>query len=311
MDIKIIHSKLRSFFKNNNIQDIIKKTEINQINIKENISLTVVFTTNDRQEQTYFTLKSWDNIAKLNNINIQVIIVDDTVNNKLNIQELKSTQNLEITYIYITNKNWMNPCLNYNIGFEFIKSDNVVISNAEVCVFGNIYEIIKNNLNENNYLVFDVCQTGTSMYNNTNTNKQLHSKCSDFKFDSVINFLKENKHDWLQGKSKNSCYHYLTAIHKNTLIKQGGFDLDFSLGTRLDDRIFINKLRLYEKINIINFFHDTHKIIGFHQWHIRNYVSNDTYSTQLINIFLNNLKNNYISNGKYIYLYDTDIINDL
>ena len=101
------------------------------------------------------------------------------------------------------------------------------------------------------------------------------------------------------------------AIHKNTLIKQGGFDLDFSLGTRLDDRIFINKLRLYEKINIINFFHDTHKIIGFHQWHTRNYVSNDTYSTQLINIFLNNLKNNYISNGKYIYLYDTDIINDL
>ena len=308
MDLKTVHNTLRTFFKENSLHEIIKKTEINEINVKENISLTVIFTTNDRQEQTYFTLKSWDHIAKINNINIQIIIVDDTPNNKLNIQDLKSTENLEITYIYIKNKNWLNPCLNYNIGFEFIKSDYVVISNAEVCVFGNIYEFIKNNLNDNNYLVFDVCQTGTDMYTNTNTNKQLYDKCSDFNFESVSNFLTVNTHNWLQGKSRNSCYHYLTVIHRNTLQKHGGFDLDFSLGTRLDDRIFINKLRLYDKIQIINFFHDTNKIIGFHQWHTRNYVSNDPYSTQLINIFLNNLKNSYISNGKYEYLYNKDII---
>jgi hypothetical protein len=120
--------------------------------------------------------------------------------------------------------------------------------------------------------------------------------------------VKENKYNWLQGKPRNSCYHYLTAIHKSTLKKIGGFDLDFSFGTRLDDRIFINKIRLYNKIKIINFYNNIHKIVGYHQWHTRNYVSKDTISTQLINIFLNKLKNKYISNGKYLYLYNTDII---
>ena len=50
--------------------------------------------------------------------------------------------NLYIVHIIINKKNWINPCINYNIGFNYAECDNVVISNAEVCVFGNIYEKI-------------------------------------------------------------------------------------------------------------------------------------------------------------------------
>ena len=210
MDLKQHYDKLMSFYNNNSSESIIEKTEIFKINIKENISLTVVVTSNDRLEQTYFTLKSWNYIAKKNNINIQVIIVDDTIvddtfDKKLNIQELKSNENLEVIYIHIKNKNWVNPCLNYNIGFEFIKSNYVVIANSEVCVFGNIYDLIKNNLNENNYLVFDVFEFGERRVNGVmpNNNKELWTNCLDFEYKTISSFMHNKSIKWLQSESHN------------------------------------------------------------------------------------------------------------
>ena len=53
------------------------------------------------------------------------------------------------------NKNWINPCVNYNIGFEFIKGSKVIIQNSEVCHIGDVLIFIDNNLKQNEYLVFD------------------------------------------------------------------------------------------------------------------------------------------------------------
>lgn len=81
--------------------------------------MSVVVSSHNRKEQTYFSLKSWNNIAILNNIYIHLIIVEDTVNiiDKINPEKLFYS-NLYITYIYIKNKIWDNPCLNYNIGLH-------------------------------------------------------------------------------------------------------------------------------------------------------------------------------------------------
>lgn len=313
MDIKNIQSKLCSYFADNKINKIIESCEVTEINKKDNTSLTIVCTANRRREQTYFTLQSWDYIAKLNNVNFQFIIVEDTEDEQYRIEKNKLLfENLYITYIFIKNKTWLNPCLNFNIGFSFIKSDKVVITNAEICVFGNIYEKIINNLKDDNYLVFDVCQTGTSMYSNINTNNELHEKCNDFQYSSLFFFLQKKNVNWLQGKHINKGYHYLTAISKKTLKSVEMFDYDFSLSTRLDDRIFVDKIKYYDKIQFVNIFFDEHKVLGFHQWHYRNYVSNDPYSTQIINKILYDFKKYHImKHNKYVYLYKGDDISTL
>lgn len=307
MDIQSIQSTLKLFFSDNKINKIINSCEVTDINIKDNNKLSIVCTTNQRSEQTYFTLKSWNYIAKKNNVNFQFIIVEDTKDEKYRLEKNKLVfSNLYITYVFIKNKTWLNPCLNYNIGFNFIKSNYVVITNAEVCVFGNIYEKIKNNLKDDNYLIFDVCQTGFSMYENIDTNNELHNECNDFQYNSLISFLQKRNINWLQGININKGYHYLTAITKKTLEKVGLFDYDFSLSTRLDDRILVDKMKMYDKIKFINFFYNNHNVLGFHQWHFRNYVSNDPQSTQVINRILYKFKTDYMKkHNKYIYLYNS------
>ena len=238
--------------------------------LNNEISLSVVITANNRSEQTYFSLKSWDNIAKINKKYIQIILVEDTknINNKVDIQKLNNSiyTNLNIVYIYIKNKFWINPCLNYNIGFEYIKSDNVVLTNAETCIFGNIYTEIKNNLNKDNYLVFDVFEMGKEHRSNCNLNKKIWDECSDFNYNNILNFIIDKDVYWIQSKNRVKNFHFLTSIHKETLQKIKGFDLDFMFGIAYDDGIFIYDV-INSGIKIVNLHHDDCKIVGLHQWH--------------------------------------------
>jgi hypothetical protein len=57
-DLEFIYNKLKKFYKDNSVETIIKNNcTISNINEKKDIELTVVFTTNNRSKQTYFTLK--------------------------------------------------------------------------------------------------------------------------------------------------------------------------------------------------------------------------------------------------------------
>jgi hypothetical protein len=305
-DLHIIYNKLKKFYSTNSIESIINtQCILTEINIKNDIQLSVVFTANNRVNQTYFSLRSWNNIALLNNINIQVIIIEDTKDLKLKIDIKKlNYSNLYINYIYIKNKNWINPCLNYNIGFKYIISNNVVLTNAETCVFGNIYTLIKDKLTIDNYLIFDVLEIGKS-HCTTNINKHIWNRCSDFKYDTLQTFIKKKRIRWLQSKARNRKYHFLTCINNNTLQKIGGFDLEFALNIAYDDNNLLSKIINLHNIIPVNVFHDEHKIIGLHQWHSRcynNYVGTDL---EKYNKLLYNLKHKYIlKNNKYINITD-------
>ena len=115
-------------------EHITENIEISFINKKQSPSLIVLMTTHERQTQTLFTLKSYNKNAILNNTNFQIILVDDS-SNKMDFNEY---DNLEIVYIFIKSKSWLNPCINYNLGIPHIKSYNLILTNAETCIFGNI-----------------------------------------------------------------------------------------------------------------------------------------------------------------------------
>lgn len=264
--MKNIFNLITKFNEKHKMDDILKDCIIENIN-EDKVDLTIVSTVNNRSLQTYFSLKTWNYAAKICGKKFQYILVEDSKNDKLDIKKLNYT-NLYITYVYVNNKLWENPCINYNIGFEFIKSENVVITNPEVCIFGNIYPVITNNLKDNNYLVFDVSEIGSS-HCKENNNKLLLDKCDNrLSYNTIINFLKDKKTFVLQGESNNRRLHFLTCIKTNNLKKIGGFDTDFGLGFDYDDAIFLNKI-IFMKLKILNIYHTNYKVLGIHQWHSR------------------------------------------
>ena len=283
---------IKKFQLENSVDIILEKCNIHHINNNGDISLTIVSAVNNRSNQTYFSLKSWNHVAKICGTKFQYILVEDSKNDILSIPVLSSNiyNNLEITYIYINNKTWINPCINYNIGFKFIKSERVVITNPEVCIFGNIYPLIRDNLTDNNYLVFDVFEMGNT-HCKTNSNDDIVKKCGNkIEYKTIKKYISNKQILVLQGKKNNRNFHFLTCITYSNLKKMEGFDEDCAMGLDYDDNLFVDKIN-FLKIKIVNFHHKKYKILGIHQWHTQEKSYNNTNEFRKLNKNILDYKN--------------------
>ena len=228
--------------------------------LKQKIKFSIVMTTHNRKKQTLYTLNS---IQRQNvNENIEVILVDDSdSDNNLSESELK-TYNFKIIYIIIDNKlkTWTNPCVNYNIGFQEIHGEIVIIQNAEIYHIGNVINTINNIINETNYIVFDVLslpsyEGNENFYININNNNNI--------YDYLIN----KNYIWYQhSNTNNRNFHFLTAITEKNLKNINWFDFDYSLGYCFDDNDFYEKIKNF-KLKTININSNIYKILGVHQYH--------------------------------------------
>lgn len=254
------------------IEHIIFNEHINTENIntennntENNDIVSIVMTTHNRTTQTLFTL---DTIAASAYKNIQVIIVDDSTKGFISNNNLNK-YNFRIDYIKIKleYKNWINPCIGYNIGFAHVIGKYVIIQNAEVCHVGDIINFINHNCHDGVYHVFDVINTGSYA-----SNDMLYRTFNNNKFcqDGISKIIKNHCGEWYQhtiNRPKN--YHFLTAMHINDLKKMNnGFDYDFSLGRWYDDDEFIFRIKNILKLQIINIgLFNGDFLMGIHQHH--------------------------------------------
>lgn len=260
-------------------------------------AISIVMTASNRSKQTYFTLKTIQNSSYKN---IHIIIVDDSDEDPITEGILKKYP-FYIDFISIKkeNKNWVNPVVNYNIGFEFIKGNKVVIQNAEVCHIGDVLYFIGNKMEFNNYYVCDVksaksLQANSIIYNNNTKSIEIYNN------DSLFG-------SWYQGRKRMVNYHFLTGMSIDTFNKIKHFSYDYSFGISFDDNDFLLKI-IANKIEVKNLFHDEYNFGGIHLWHsssmnkIRGKIETNK------NIFLEK-RNYYKQTGKYIDFIFT-IIND-
>ena len=228
--------------------------DLTVLNERTDIDISIVMTTYNRSVQTYFTLKT---IANSSCKNVQVIIVDDSTTDTLNMDTLQG-YGVCTYHIKTKNKFWFNPCVNYNLGFKFIKGSKVIIQNAEVCHVGDVISYVDKELKENDYLVFDVATTP-----NLEINGLLHQM--EMTFDNYAN-ISSLFNGWYQHHiTYNRCLHFLSAITKKTFDKINGFDYDFSMGSWYDDNEFLFRIKAVG-INVIAVPLDK-QIQGIHQWH--------------------------------------------
>ncbi|MEQ3690100.1 MAG: glycosyltransferase, partial [Flavobacterium sp.] len=88
-------------------------------------------------------------------IDFEDIVVDDGSDEQERLEDLKTDfPFLKVIRLEKENKWYKNPCIPFNIGFEAIKGDKVIIQNPECYHFGAILEYVEANLKENQYLSF-------------------------------------------------------------------------------------------------------------------------------------------------------------
>jgi len=253
--------------------------EINDIGIP---TISIVMTTNNRVTQTFYTL----NTIQISGCTdrIQVIIIDDSPV-KMDLKRL-SQYRFRIDYIFIVNKFWVNACINYNLGFRFVKGEKIIIQNSEVCHVGDVICYVDKYLQSAQYMVFNVIQLPM-----IDDNYLLHAGMPTLDFvDRII--VKYNPFDcWYQHHYyKNSGYHFLTAINKNDLDILNGFDYDFCLGPGYDDDELIFRITNVLKLRIVN---ANPNVMGIHQWHTKIYDSdmklNEYIFKHKVHTFLKNI----------------------
>jgi hypothetical protein len=224
--------------------------------IDEN-TISIVMTSSNRRKQTLFTLST---IEKSKIKNIQIILVDDSDVDPINVEDFvenKYTFSIDLIKINRETKNWHNPVVNYNIGFQFIKGGKVVIQNAEVCHIGDVLNLVYESCLENNYYVFDV--KSVSSYVN---NEIIYTSNTD----SIEIYNLDNFGPWYQSDSNNRKYHFLCALNASTFSKIKEFSYDYTFGACYDDDDFLLKI-ISKHITIVNLFHADYLVGGIHLYH--------------------------------------------
>jgi len=266
---------------------------INNYEINEN-TISIVMTSSNRSKQTYFTLKS---MLKSKCKNIHIILVDDSTCDPINLNILNSfPYYIDFISIKRENKNWVNPCVNYNIGFKFIKGNKVVIQNAEVCYVGDPLDFINNSMNDNSYYVFDV--KAVSNYKN---NEIIYQNECDLASIDIYN--KDIYLLWYQHSiHHNRNYHFFVACNIETFKNIDSFSYDYTLGNSFDDDDFLLKI-ISQKINIINVKSEEYFCGGIHLFHTL--FGDSEYKHTIYNKDIFDLKNaNFKKNNNYIDFFD-------
>ena len=249
-----------------------KYIAINRNEITDN-TISIVMTSHERSKQVYFTL---DSINKCAYKDIQLILVDDSVADPVDVNRLfKYEFNIELIRINRSVKWWSNPCINYNIGFEFVRGGKVIIQNSEVCYIGDVLSYINNILIDDKYYVFDV-KASRNYYTNEHIYKKEHL---------TIDIYNEDIWDmWYQHYTeRNFHYHFLCAATRRTFNKIGGFSYDYSFGSCYDDNDILIKIHHYN-IQITNVYHDVFNIGGIHLFHGYNVPDKRAYDSPSNNV---------------------------
>lgn len=260
----------------------------NEITIE---TISIVMTSSNRSKQTYFTL---DSFLQNNFKNIQVILVDDSSIDPIDFEKLKEYP-FTIDFISIKKecKYWLNPCINYNIGFKYVQGGKVIIQNAEVCHVGSVIDFV-NTIKDDTYYIFDVIAS-----KDYESNEKIYK--DDVKTTNIYN--KDYFGIWYQNSiSSNRQLHFLTAMNRIVFNKIDGFSYDYAFGCGYDDDDLLLKISA-NNITKKSISHSDIKCGGIHLYHV---LTEHAWGIkQELNTDLFNRKKHYLQNtGKYIELSD-------
>ena len=218
-------------------------------------TVSIVMAYYNKKDQLRETIKRI-NQTKYDFEKIEIIIVDDCSSKKQRVRSFidETKSKIKIKIIEVIDKKYYNPCYAYNLGFKEAQGDILIIQNPEVMYVGDCVKYVVDNIELNDWLVFNCYGAGSF------TENELFKLANN---DDIFNFVKEKvqvggnsyrKEDiggWLNHHSKHFvAYHYCAAIYREDLKNkmESGFYDGYKYGLCFDDNDFINYL-VYNKFN--------------------------------------------------------------
>ena len=272
-------------------------------------TISIIMTSHERAKQVYYTLHTIRNSTIKD---IQVILVDDSVNDPIDPEQLCNIGiYVELIQINRAMKFWVNPCVNYNIGFEFVKGGKVIIQNSEVCHVGDVIEYIQRTCNDNIYYSFDVkasrnFETNASIYTNLSLTTHIYEH-DLWETNSELTWYQHTIH-------RNLNYHFLCSMTRTTFDHINGFSYDYAFGSWYDDNDFVMKIK-WKKVEIRAISNDIEHVGGIHLFHGYSHnISDNSAYVSAKNLDLFHKKQQYIDRyQQYIEIssYDSIHITDM
>lgn len=228
--------------------------------------ISVVTAYYNRKKLFTRTLKSM--LPYYGKIDFEVIVVDDGSDEVERLEDLQTDfPFLNVIRLEKQNKWYKNPCIPFNIGFEAVKGDKVIIQNPECYHFGAVLEYVNTHLKENEYLSFgcfsmDKLNTDDDalFFDEKNIVKLIENNNRSFTTDGDLGWYNHSKF-------RPEAFHFCAALMSTDLFDLGGFDERYAKGVGYDDDELI--WRIKNKNMQIKFIDDT---IVLHQNH---YVAPD------------------------------------
>lgn len=222
----------------------------------------------NRKQQLYNSLTS---ISFSQEKNVEVVIVDDGSSDDHRVEDLVDRFPFQIKLIRIEpeQKTWINPCVPYNMGINGASGDILIIQNPECFHF---YDVIRDAVQRIKY------HKHYYVYSVYGINKDLTDKISEFakqnSYDEITSLLRRKIDQHRFPEENNGCiwynhagfrkrpYHFLAALHKETMAQIGGFNEKFSAGFWFDDDEFLYRARKTSTLVELKPYP-----IGIHQYH--------------------------------------------
>lgn len=197
-------------------------------------------------------------------VNHEIIIVDDfsapehSLDNiraefpRLNIRVIKMA-------LLMKKKNYCNPCVPYNVGFQHASGDKIVIQNPECFHVGDVLGTVQEYLTDDIYINFN-CYAGTAEDSIRLDKREEVTR---------VNGPMGRSECWYNHSEFNPTgYHFCNAITRNSLKELNGFDERFSMGLEYDDNELVHRIK---KLGLrFNWVSDPYVIHQYHGKSIRN-----------------------------------------
>jgi GT2 family glycosyltransferase len=211
--------------------------------------ISIVTAYHNRKDLFINTLES---LRKSEIKDYEVIAVDDTSSPEHRLEDLiENYTELKVIRIEKEEKWWVNPCINFNIGFKQVSGDIIIIQNPECKHNGDVLKK-SSEIKEGQYFSF-ACYS---------IDKETTYSQKEFK---ILNksASRDGELSWYNHSLyRPKAYHFCSVITKKDLEILGGFDERYAHGIAYDDDEFLYRVvKSGLQVSIIDY------PFVVHQWH--------------------------------------------
>jgi glycosyltransferase involved in cell wall biosynthesis len=210
--------------------------------------ISIVMAYHNRRQLLINTLKSIEYYNK-GKSDFEIIIADDGSDVEHRIEDLPgmfSDLNIHVIWLDPEKKRYINPCIPYNIAFNFVTGDVILYQNTECLHVGDILSVIRTNSKKGTHLTFSLYSVnrglqarinGIGTFSREEIRKVIYPMCG------YREVWKDGDICWYNhSKYRRAFGSFIWSMMRVDLEALNGFDERYAFGFAWDDAEFTKRI---------------------------------------------------------------------